>query len=422
MLSIIEAYKSGLLHPRHWMSNLMAGSIVGIVALPLAMAFAIASGVKPEQGLYTAIVAGFFVGVFGGSRVQIAGPTGAFIVILAGITAHYGVEGLQVASLMAGCFLLFMGLFRLGHVVQWVPSSVIVGFTAGIGMIIFVGQWKSFFGLSVSIPLDAHFHQSLFLLLKALPHFHLATTCLALLSLFLILVTPFLLKQLPGALIAMVIVTLLQSIFHWKGVATLGSTFGNIPQHLPHFQWFSITGTRLLELLGPAFSIALLGAIESLLSASAADRLAGTQHHSNQELIGQGLANIFSPLLGGFAATGAIARTATNIRHGGTSPLAALVHCALLLMILLLLAPLANHIPLCTLAAILFVVAYKMSDVPHFLHLLKTESSRDNVVLILTFLLTLFVNLILAVIVGILLKKLFTLKKSLSTTPFKQND
>lgn len=411
MLSIVEAYRAGLLNPRHWGANIIAGLIVGIVALPLAMAFAIASGVKPEQGLYTAIVAAFFVGVFGGSRVQIAGPTGAFIVILAGITARYGVSGLQIASLLAGFLLLLMGLFRLGSIVKFIPESVIVGFTAGIGVIIFVGQWKSFFGLPVQIPLDAHFHQMLSLLVQALPHLNIATTSLACLSLFLILATPKFFKRIPGPLVAMALVTSLQAFFHFHGVATLGSTFGKIPQHFPHFQWPSIGVDQVLQLIGPALTIALLGAIESLLSATAADKMAGTQHHSNQELIGQGLANIFSPLFGGFAATGAIARTATNIRSGGNSPIAAIVHSVLLILILVLLAPLANYVPLCTLAAILFVVAYNMSDVPHFLHIIKSAPRYETFVLIVTFLLTVFLNLVIAVAVGVFLEKMFGLTR-----------
>lgn len=411
MLAITEAYRAGLLKIKNWWPNVIAGVIVGVVALPLAMAFAIASGVKPEQGLYTAIVAALVVGIFGGSRVQIAGPTGAFIVILANITAQYGVTGLQIASLMAGFILLLMGIIRLGSVIKFIPDPVIVGFTSGIGVIIFVGEWKDFFGLSVHIPLNAPFYQKLWELLKALPHLNWATTGIAVLSIFLVLITPKLIKRVPGPLVAMIVATILQAIFHFNHVATLGSTFGGIPQHLPPFHFPVLSWHHMLGLMGPAFTIALLGAIESLLSASAADSMAGTRHNSNQELIGQGLANIFAPLFGGFAATGAIARTATNIRNGGNSPIAAIVHSILLILIVVLLAPLAFEIPLCTLAAILFVVSYNMSDIPHFMRIVRRAPRYDVLVLLITFLLTVFINLVVAVNVGVILAMLFFVRR-----------
>lgn len=411
MLAIVEAYHAGLLKSKNWWPNLIAGLIVAVVALPLAMAFAIASGVKPEQGLYTAVVAALIVGIFGGSRVQIAGPTGAFIVILANIVAQYGVSGLQIASLMAGFILLFMGLMKLGSVIKFIPDPVIVGFTSGIGVIIFVGEWNYFFGLSVHLPLNAHFYQKIFELAQALPHLNWDTTGLACLSLFLVLITPRCLKRVPGPLVAMVVVTALQAMFHFKNVATLGSTFGGIPQHLPHFQIPAITFNHALDLIGPAFTIALLGSIESLLSATAADGMAGTRHNSNQELMGQGLANIVAPLFGGFAATGAIARTATNIRNGGNSPIAAIVHSIVLILVLVLLTPLAANIPLCTLAAILFVVAYNMSDIPHFIRIIKRAPRHDVLVLLATFLLTIFTNLVVAVNVGVILAMLFFIRR-----------
>lgn len=411
MIAIVEAYKAGLLNLKHLRANLLAGVIVGIVALPLAMAFAIASGVKPEQGLYTAIIAALFVGIFGGSRVQIAGPTGAFVVILANITAKYGINGLQVATLLAGAILLFMGWIKLGNVIKFIPDPVIVGFTTGIGFIIFVGEWKDFFGLSVTIPLDAHFHQKLLALIEALPKFNLTTTLLSLLSLILIFITPKIFKRIPGPLVAMLVLTALQALFHFKQVATLGSTFGGIPQHLPKFHLPLISFDHLIDLIGPAFTIALLGAIESLLSATAADGMAGTRHNSNQELIGQGLANIFSPLFGGFAATGAIARTATNIRNGGTSPISAIIHSVLLILIIVLLAPLSANIPLCTLAAILFVVSYNMSDIPHFIYMIKYAPAYDIIVLLTTFFLTIFINLVVAVNIGVIFAMLFFVRR-----------
>lgn len=411
MLAIVEAYRAGLLKRQQWWKNIIAGLIVGVVALPLAMAFAIASGVKPEQGLYTAIIAALCVGIFGGSRVQIAGPTGAFIVILANITAQYGVGGLQMATLLAGFILLFLGMVKLGSVIKFIPDPVIVGFISGIGVIIFVGEWKDFFGLPTHIPVNAHFYQKLFSLTQALPHLNYHTTALAILSLLLVIFTPKFFKRIPGPLMAMCVATLLQMLFHFNGVATLGSTFGGIPQHLPHFSIPAIPFHQSLDLIGPAFAIALLGAIESLLSAAAADGMAGTRHDSNQELIGQGLANIFSPLFGGFAATGAIARTATNIRNGGNSPIAAIVHSIVLILVILLLAPLAADVPLCALAAILFVVAYNMSDVHHFIYILKRAPRYDVIVLLATFLLTIFTDLVVAVNVGVILAMLFFVRR-----------
>jgi SulP family sulfate permease len=402
MIAIVDAYKNGLLKFNNLSSNLIAGLVVGVVALPLAMAFAIASGAQPAQGLYTAIIAAFFVGIFGGSRVQIAGPTGAFIVILAGITAHYGIVGLQLASLMAGLILLGMGILRLGNLIKFIPESVIVGFTAGIGVIIFVGEWKDFLGLPVHLPIDAHFYQKITMLIHAFSQTNPATVSIAVLSLLVLMMTPTVLKRIPGPLVAMVVATGLQMIFHFK-VATLGSVYGGIPRTLPSFHLPTWKVPELEALLWPACTIAMLGAIESLLSAAAADRMAKTQHDSNQELIGQGIANIFSPLFGGFAATGAIARTATNIRNGGNSPIAAVVHSALLILIILLLSPLTYYTPLCALAAILFVVAYHMSDLPHFFHILTGAQRTDAFILIATFLLTVFTNLVIAVVAGVVL-------------------
>lgn len=407
MFAIVEAYRARLLKTKNWSQNIIAGLIVAVVALPLAMAFAIASGVQPVQGLYTAIIAAFCVGVFGGTRVQIAGPTGAFIVILAGITAKYGVAGLQIASFMAGFILLLMGFFKLGSVIKFIPEPVIVGFTSGIGVIIFVGEWKDFFGLPVKIPLSAHFHQKIMILFHALPQLNWTTTGLGILSLLLMLLIPKFFKKIPGPLVAMLAATILQMIFHFQNVATIGSTFGEMPRHFPQFHWLHMTLNENLTLLDSAFTIALLGSIESLLSAAASDGMTGYRHNSNQELIGQGIANIFSPLFGGFAATGAIARTVANIRNGGNSPIAAIVHSVALVCVLILLAPYASDIPLCALAAILFVVAYNMSDLKHFFHIVKHAPRYDMGVLLITFLLTIFTNLVIAVNVGVILALLF---------------
>lgn len=416
MLAIIDAYKNGLLSRRNWGQNLISGLIVGVVALPLAMAFAIASGAKPEQGLYTSIIAGLAVGLFGGSRVQIAGPTGAFIVILASITAHYGISGLQLASLMAGIILIGMGLLKLGDVIKFIPDPVIVGFTSGIGVIIFLGEWKDFFGLDLSLAINTPLYKKLLALFHALPHLDLTTTLLSLLSLALVIVTPKLFKRIPGPLVALVVATLLQAIFNFPSVATLGSAFGGIPQQLPSFHLPTIHFSTISELFGPAFTIALLGAIESLLSATAADGMANTRHNSNQELMGQGIANILSPLFGGFAATGAIARTATNVRNGGNCAISAITHSIFLLLVLILLAPLAVHVPLCCLAAILFVVSYNMSDIPHFMYTLKYAPHYDIIVMLTTFLLTIFTNLVLAVNIGVILALLFFVSRMYQTS------
>jgi SulP family sulfate permease len=410
MIAILESYRAGLLARTNWWPNVMAGIMVGIVALPLAMAFAIASGARPEQGLYTAIVAGLCTSLFGGTRVQISGPTGAFIAVLAVITAQHGVAGLQLATLMAGLILVGLGAARLGSVIRYIPVPVIVGFTSGIGVIIFVGQWKDFFGLHPDNA-GVQFHAKLIALVQAWPTLHWATTLLGGISLLTLIVGTRYLKRVPAPLVAMLLTTALQWGFDFKGVATLGTAFGGIPMSLPRFQLPEFDFTTIVQLIGPAFTIALLGAIESLLSATVADGMASTHHDPNQELLGQGIANILAPLFGGFAATGAIARTATNIRNGATSPLAGVVHCGFLLLVILLLAPWAAHIPLTALAAILFYVAWNMSDVHRFAHVLKTAPRADVWILVLTFVLTVFSDLVVAVNVGVVLASLLFMRR-----------
>ena len=410
MIALLEAKAAGLWSRSQIRNNVMAGLVVGIVALPLAMAFAIASGARPEQGLYTAIVAGLLTSVFGGTRVQISGPTGAFIAVLSIITAQHGIAGLQIATLMAGVILLVFGFARLGAVIKYIPNPVIAGFTAGIAVIIFVGQWKDFLGLSPA-PAGLHFHAKLWSLIEALPTISPATTGLALLALVILTLGPRYLKRIPAPLIALLVVTVLQAVFRFKGVATIGSAFGGIPRTLPALSLPSLDPAQVLSLVGPAFTIALLGAIESLLSAVVADGMAGTRHDSNQELIGQGIANIIAPLFGGFAATGALARTATNIRNGATSPLAGMVHSVFLVLVILLLAPLASAIPLCCLSAILFVVAWNMSEVRHVLRVLRGAPKVDVGILLLTFFLTVFVDLVVAVNVGVIFAALFFMRR-----------
>ena len=406
MIAWIEARRAGLLGRAHWANNIVAGIIVGVVALPLSMAFAIATGVKPEQGIYTAIVASVIVAVAGGSRVQIAGPTGAFIAILSGITAKFGFDGLQIATLLAGIILLFMGLFRFGGMIRFISMPVIMGFTAGIGVVIFVGQWAAFFGLPKAG--GEHFHQQLWSLLQSLPHLHPTTTALGLFSLALLLLMPKvpLLRRLPSPMWVLLCTTVLQSLFHFEGVATVGSAYGAIPRALPHFSLPNFATAETAKLILPAFTIAMLGAIESLLSAVVADGMAGTHHSANQELVGQGLANIITPFFGGFAATGAIARTATNIRQGGNSPLAGIIHALTLALILLVAAPLAADIPLAALAAILFQVAWNMSEPKRCLHILRRAQRAAYILFFITFSLTILVDLVVAVNIGVILSTL----------------
>jgi SulP family sulfate permease len=415
MIAIREAYQAGLFKREQWLPNIIAGTIVGVVALPLAMAFAIATGAKPEQGIFTAIIAALVVSLFGGSRLQIAGPTGAFVVVLAGIVNTYGMAGLQLATIMAGILLVLMGIFRMGVILRFIPAPVILGFTAGIGVVIWVGQWPSFFGFDA--PEGEHFHQKLPELLRSFADLDVPTTALATLGLVIVIVAPRLprMHRIPSPLVAMVVVTLIQVIFDFDSVATIGSQFGGIPTGLPAFDAPEVSLDLVIDLLGPAFTIAMLGAIESLLSAVVADGMAGTRHDSNQELKGQGIANVAVGFFGGIAATGAIARTATNIRNGGTSPLAGIVHSLVLLAIILVLAPLASSIPLAVLAAILFIVSWNMSEARHFIRMIRRAPVADVAILITTFILTVAADLVVAVNVGVLLATLQFLRRMASS-------
>lgn len=419
MIALLEARNAGLFRRGHFANNLLAGLVVGVVALPLAMAFAIASGVRPEQGIYTAIVAGLCTSLFGGTRLQISGPTGAFIAVLSVITAQHGIIGLQVATMMAGIILLLLGMARLGSVIRFIPEPVIAGFTAGIAVVIFTGQWRDFLGLQVP-PSGLHFHEKMTAVLHAMPTLHSTTALLGLGTLLVLWMLPRWLQWIPAPLLALAVVTGLQSVFDFEGVATVGSAFGGIPRSLPPFTWPEFSLAQIVTLVGPAFAIAILGAIESLLSAVVADGMAGTRHDPNQELLGQGIANFAAPLFGGFAATGAIARTATNIRHGATSPLAGVVHCMFLVAVLLLLAPLASAIPLCALSAILFFVAWNMADLPKFLRLLRFAPRADAALLLLTFLLTILVDLVVAVNVGVVLASLLFVKRMAETVQVEE--
>lgn len=422
MMAMKEAWRAGLFGRENWLRNLTGGVVVGIVAVPLAMAFAIASGAKPEQGLYTAIVAGLVVTLFGGSRVQIAGPTGAFAVLLFGITAKYGFSGLQIATMLAGAMLLLFGLFKLGSVIRFIPESVILGFTAGIAVVIWVGQWEAFFGLP---PIDAEkFGEKLLALLRALPSLDPATTAIGVVSILIIVLWPKLPWgfRLPSPLIALVAATILQSILQLDSVATIGTAFGGIPRGLPSLTMPDVTLDTVLALVRPAFAIALLGAIESLLSATVADGMTGTRHSSNHELIGQGLANMASGAFGGFAATGAIARTATNVRNGGNSPLAGIFHAIFLALVLLVLAPFGYNVPLSALAAILFVVAFNMSDIRHVVATTRRGPRSDVAVMLITIGLTIFADIVVAVEVGVVLAMVNFLRRMAETVEVRQLD
>jgi len=415
MIAILEAWRAGLLGREHWTRNIIAGLVVGVVSIPLSMAFAVASGAKPEQGLYTAIVAALAVSLFGGSRVQVAGPTGAFAILLFSVTAQYGFEGLQVATLMAGVMLLLFGLTKLGAVIRFIPEPVILGFTTGVAILIWVGQWESFFGIP-HVQAE-HFHQKLIELVGSLPQLHPATTALGIVSILVIVLWPRLpyVGKVPGPLVALVGATIIQSAFHLEGVATIGTAFGGVPQGLPHLSVPSVSFSVAVELLRPAFAIALLGAIESLLSATVADGMIDTHHDSNQELIGQGIGNMAAAMFGGFAATGAIARTATSVRHGGNSPIAGIASSALLLLTLVVLAPLAVNIPLTTLAAILWVVAFNMSEIGHVARMSRRAPRADVAIMLLTLGLTVFTDLVIAVNVGVILAMLVFMQRMSET-------
>ena len=385
----------------HFKKDLLSGTIVGIIAVPLAMSFAIASGVKPEYGIYTAIIAGILISLLGGSKFQIGGPTGAFVPILLGVVLVYGYENLLIAGLMAGVMLLLMGIFRLGSLIKFIPRPVTVGFTAGIAVIIFTGQIGNFLGLT-NMEQHEKFHMNVLEIASNIETVNFYSLLVAIISFALILMAPKVLPKVPGALIGIIVSSVVTVLFLQGHVATIGSTYGAIPNTLPQFHIPEITFERIYMLIGPAFVIAMLGGIESLLSAVVADGMTNSKHKSNRELIGQGVANIVTPFFGGIPATGAIARTATNIKSGAVSPMSGVIHGIFVLITLLLLAPLAVHIPLASLAPVLMMVAWNMSERHHFAHILKLKSG-DSLVLCITFLLTVFMSLTVAVMAGLIL-------------------
>jgi SulP family sulfate permease len=393
--------------------DLLAGLIVGLVALPLAIAFAVASGVTPEKGLYTAIVAGFIISVLGGSRVQIGGPTGAFIVIVYGIVQNYGINGLIVATLLGGLIIMVMGFARLGSVIKFIPYPLIVGFTSGIALIIFSSQMKDFFGMQMgAVPADFIGKWSAYF-----QHFQLIdrnTTLIGIATVFIIVLWPKITTKIPGSLIAIIITTFVVHI--WKlPVETIGSKFGGIPTSLPKPSIPHLDFLTIKNLIQPAFTIALLGSIESLLSAVVSDGMIGGNHRSNMELVAQGIANVGSALFGGIPATGAIARTATNVKNGGRTPIAGIIHAFTLFFILIVFSKWAGLIPMATLGGVLIVVAYHMSEWENFVSIVKGPRS-DIAILLITFALTVLVDLTVAIEVGIVLSAFLFMRQMIKLT------
>lgn len=403
-----EGYSFEIFH-----KDLLAGIIVGIVALPLSIAIAVASGVKPEQGLITAVVAGFLISLFSGSRVQIGGPTGAFIIIVYGIVQKYGYEGLAAATFMAGVFLIIMGLARFGDMIKFIPYPVTVGFTGGIAVIIFTSQIKDFLGLSIpSIP--DHFINKWIVYFHYLSSTHLSALLLGAITIIITVMWPRVTKRLPGPLVAIIVTTAIVQIFHLD-VRTIGSQFGEIPNVFPSPHLPNLNYDIFVQLIPSALTIALLAGIESLLSAVVADGMTGRRHRSNMELVAQGIANMISPIFNGIPATGAIARTATNIKNGGLTPVSGMVHAIVVLILFISLGKLAALIPMATLAGILIVIAYNMSEWHLFWKLLRTRRG-DVLILMATFLLTVFVDLTVAIEVGVVLSAFLFMHRVVAVT------
>lgn len=393
--------------------DILSGIIVAIIALPLSIALAIASGVGPAQGLYTAIVAGFFISFFGGSRVQIGGPTAAFVVIIYGIVTTYGTDGLIVATIMAGIILCIMGLCHFGSLIKYIPYTITTGFTCGIAVTLFVGQIKDFLGLDMG-AVPSEFIEKLGAYAANITTTNPVTVAIGVVALVILILWPKVTDKLPGSLIAISVTTAIV-YFAKLPVNTIGSVYGELSSAFPSFHMPAFSYKLVQELISPAFTIAILAGIESLLSAVVSDGMIGDTHKSNAELIGQGLGNIFSGLFGGIPATGAIARTAANVRNGGRTPIAGITHCITLSIILVVLMPLASLIPMTTLAAVLLVVAWNMADWTSFLHLCKTAPKSDVIVLVATFFLTVFFDLVVAIEVGVVLAALLFMKRMAET-------
>lgn len=388
--------------------DLVAGIIVAIIALPLSIALAIASGVNPEQGLYTGVIAGFFISFLGGSRVQIGGPTAAFVVIIYGIVSQYGMSGLATATFLAGLMMIVMGLLKFGNLISFIPKTITVGFTLGIAIGILVGQLKDFLGLSMG-AVPAEFTDKLVAYAQHLNTIHLPTLLIGLLALSIQIFWPRVSQKIPGSLVAIFVTTVIVQLAHLS-VPTIGDLY-TIKAGLPTFSMPNISLSLVRQLLSPAFTIAILASIESLLSCVVSDGMIGSRHRSNAELVGQGVGNMMSALFGGIPATGAIARTAANVKNGGRTPIAGMTHALVLLLILLFLMPYASLIPMSCLAAILIMVAYNMSGWRTFVYMLRTAPKSDIVVLVTTLLLTVFFDLVVAIEFGMVLAAFLFLKR-----------
>lgn len=409
LFSVLKNYSKEQL-----VKDVIAGIIVAIIALPLSIALAIASGVNPERGLYTAIIAGFFISFLGGSRVQIGGPTAAFVVIIYGIIQEHGMDGLIVATIMAGIILIIMGFLRLGSLIKFIPYTITTGFTAGIAVGIFAGQLKDFFGLTMdSVPTE--FLDKMKAYSLHMDTINTSALIIGIISLIILIFWPKVTDKIPGSLIAIIVATLLVKFLHMN-VNTIGSVYGELSNSFPTPNIPNTNFNMIKRLISPAFTIAILAGIESLLSCVVSDGMIGSRHRSNMELIAQGVGNIFSGLFGGLPATGAIARTAANVKNGGKTPIAGIVHAITLLLILLVFMPLAALIPMPTLAAILIMVAYNMSEWRVFVDLLKTAPKSDAIVLVTTFLLTVIFDLVVAIEVGIVLAALLFMKRMADVT------
>lgn len=394
-------------------SDLVAGVIVAIIALPLSIALAIASGVSPERGLYTAIVAGFVIALLGGSRVNISGPTAAFAAIVAGIVAQHGTEGLAIATLMAGAILILMGLLRLGTLIKYIPETITVGFTSGIAITIVIGQIKDFLGLTFAEGTNAvEAVEKIEAIAHSITTFNPWALGTGLVALAILIVWPKISKKIPGSLIAVLIITVIVALVG-VSVNTIGDLY-SISAALPAFTLPKFEAGKIVELIPSAFTIAILAAIESLLSCVVSDKMIDDKHNSNTELIAQGTGNICSALFGGIPATGAIARTAANVKNGGRSPISGMVHALVLLLVLVVLMPYASYIPMPVIAAVLFMVAYNMSEWRHFVSICKNAPIYETLVLVLTFVLTVIFDLVVAIAVGLAVHYLIVMIKKLA--------
>ncbi|MBR3645601.1 MAG: STAS domain-containing protein [Lachnospiraceae bacterium] len=413
LLSVMKGYNT-----KQFTTDVIAGIIVAIIALPLSIALAIASGVSPEVGIHTAIIAGFFISLLGGSRVQIGGPTAAFVVIIVGIIKEYGIDGLIVATIMAGIILVIMGLCRLGTLIKFIPSTITAGFTAGIAVTLFVQQIKDFLGLTIEGEVPSNFFERIKCYADNIDTLKVQALGIGVLALVIMIVMPFITDKIPGSLVAIIVTTLVVKFMNLD-VNTIGSVYGELSAAFPTPKVPNVSFEMIQKLISPAFTIAILAAIESLLSAVVSDGMIGSRHRSNMELVAQGVANIFSGLFGGIPATGAIARTAANVKNGGRTPIAGIVHAITLALIMMILMPYAALIPMTTLAAVLIIVAYNMSGWREVIAMRKAPKS-DFAVLLITFALTVIFDLVVAIEIGMVLAALLFLNRMANVTEIRK--